>query len=464
MMGTPESCRDYERWLNGLSLNDVRRLFRDHGATHLFCKELGANNNSKQQIYVAGDVSEVGWIPSGEVGEAPSTSGKGTGRRGPIYRFPIKLSWILPSGVLEPVRAAKLIAYPQYPEVRLSGFLAGAANAPSFLMNETQRGHDPGRLLFLAPRDDGMLLALCVPPESAAAREFSALENPNRQGVFVRLRLDAVPDRSDLDELMERLCRIHQAGWLPSRRLGRDGRMSRCMGPNCGGYTLEAMLGIQANSLAEPDFGKWELKTRNVRRLESPESTRVTLMTPEPNGGIYADGVEAFVRRWGYLDNAGRPDRLNFGGIYRCGDDFHHGTGLKLVLDGYEADTGKFTGEGTVMLVDRSGTEAASWSFAKLLEHWKRKHAHTAYVLCQKRTEPELQYRYGNEVTLAEGTGFRDFLDAFSKGAVYYDPGIKIEKASTGRPELKRRSQIRIKSGDLPMLYSSFRVEPACRN
>lgn len=41
-------------------------------------------------------------------------------------------------------------------------------------------------------------------------------------------------------------------------------------------------------------------------------------------------------------------------------------------------------------------------------------------------------------------------------GRVYYDPGIKLENASSARPRVKRRSQFRVKSSDLPALYQSM--------
>ena len=52
--------------------------------------------------------------------------------------------------------------------------------------------------------------------------------------------------------------------------------------------TLEAELGITPNGYAEPDFMGWEVKQYGVTdfiaiRPRSP----VTLMTPEPTGGIY---------------------------------------------------------------------------------------------------------------------------------------------------------------------------------
>lgn len=44
-------------------------------------------------------------------------------------------------------------------------------------------------------------------------------------------------------------------------------------------------------------------------------------------------------------------------------------------------------------------------------------------------------------------------LGAFASGAVYYDPGIKIERADTDKPVTKRRSQFRVKHGGLEALY-----------
>jgi len=44
-------------------------------------------------------------------------------------------------------------------------------------------------------------------------------------------------------------------------------------------------------------------------------------------------------------------------------------------------------------------------------------------------------------------------------GYIYYDPGIKVERASTQRPVSKRRSQFRIKFREAARLYlSSQRV------
>ena len=97
-------------------------------------------------------------------------------------------------------------------------------------------------------------------------------------------------------------------------------RVSRRRSRTSGGSTLEAELGVAANSVVGPDFLGYEVKQYKVRNFSRPSSGGpITLMTPEPTGGLYRDeGVEAFVRIYGYPDRSGRPDRINFGGVHRA--------------------------------------------------------------------------------------------------------------------------------------------------
>jgi hypothetical protein len=87
---------------------------------------------------------------------------------------------------------------------------------------------------------------------------------------------------------------------------------------------------------------------------------------------------------------------------------------------------------------------------------WNRKHAQAVYVPAEFRLGSTREYRYGARVNLGEGTDLLRLISAVARGFVYYDPGIKLEGASTEHPSTKRRSQFRIKSGDLPALYASF--------
>ncbi len=100
------------------------------------------------------------------------------------------------------------------------------------------------------------------------------------------------------------------------KKLGRNGLKEPYSARNGGGYTLEAELGIRPNGDAEPDFMGWEVKQYGVANfIKFAPKSPVTLMTPEPTGGIYRDaGVTAFyLKRFGYPDKGGKPDRINYG-------------------------------------------------------------------------------------------------------------------------------------------------------
>ena len=61
---------------------------------------------------------------------------------------------------------------------------------------------------------------------------------------------------------------------------------------------------------------------------------------------------------------------------------------------------------------------------------------------------------------LGNSTDFTLFLCQIAKGNIYYDPGIKLELAIDGKRKqaIKRRSQFRIKSGNLTALYKNNEV------
>jgi hypothetical protein len=181
-------------------------------------------------------------------------------------------------------------------------------------------------------------------------------------------------------------------------------------------------------------------------------------MTPEPTGGLYGEsGVEHFVRAYGYLDKRGRPDRLNFGGIYRVGSRVAS-TGLRMELLGWDRRQSRITdANGGIALLDDEDILAALWPFTGLIRHWQRKHDRAVYVPSIKAPGAKLRYAYGDLVRLGEGADFGLVLKALDCGVVYYDPGIKLERISS-QPKLKRRSQFRVRSVDISRLYASARI------
>ena len=132
--------------------------------------------------------------------------------------------------------------------------------------------------------------------------------------------------------------------WIDSKQLDSDGQLKPCTTPQCGGFSLEAKLGIAKNSSGEPDFLGWEVKQFAVEDFERIESAKpITMMTPEPDGGFYKDAdVESFIRKFGYADKNDKPDRLNFGGRHVVGQRCPP-TGLTMQLAGFDAAKGKIT-------------------------------------------------------------------------------------------------------------------------
>lgn len=315
-------------------------------------------------------------------------------------------------------------------------------------------------MLFLGICPDGRVLGHVCAGDHPIAQAFWAITGLTHTGVFLDLSHLATGQGDAKSNLISTLKSIHAKGWIPSQKLGRNGRPAPYRAQNGGGYTLEAELGVSPNGYSEPDFLGWEIKQFGVTdfvnyRAKSP----VTLMTPEPTGGVYREeGVEAFMRKFGYADKSGKEDRINFGGIYKIGRDFHADTGLVLAVSGFNAETRKIEDmDGVLYLSDREDQIAASWSFRGMLAHWNRKHARAAYVPSLKRSPPP-EYSYGPKVELFEGTDFLLFLSAVANGDVYYDPAVKMEKVNTAHPALKRRSQFRVRHDRLHGLYVAGEV------
>lgn len=433
--------------MDALPLAELLAALRRAGAVRFFAKRLSSNDNSKNQVYLGGGFPLLNELPLRNLRTVPSEWGRS------IIHADLPLAWLADDGTLIPAPHSKAILYPQYPEVRWSGFLSGAQGAPSARINADAR--IPGRILILGIRADRSAIARVHLPGSPLANELEASGIFDQDGVLVPLPLE---DPSETrDRMLAELLRVSALGWLAPVRLRADGSFDPCRGTNCGGVTLESHLGIIANSKAEPDLFGWEIKqfaVSSFTRLTA--KSPVTLFTPEPTEGIYAsEGVETFIRQYGYPDTRGRPDRLNVGGRFLVGKRLPR-TGLMLDLEGVNATgDGIDDAEGGIRLVDSDGRVAARWPFTSLLEHWNHKHAQVAYVPSMRRSEPPA-YRYAAACYLGVGTDFGKFLSAMSRGAVFYDPGIKLECINDTRPICKRRSQFRISFARMADLYERF--------
>lgn len=430
-----------------MNLQNLKQIFADQGCKKLYVKKLSPNDNSKNQVYLGGSFEILNIFPISEI----KTEDAGDWNR-ERFKASINFSWIREDGNIYPAPNSQLILYPKYPEVRFSGFLARCENPPSDLM--TQRLAD--RLLFLSVSEKGEILGFVTSPDSEIAQEFNSTHFDEEIGVFKVIDLPMTVNNKQ--RLLEELYRIYELDWITSKRLDSSGNVLPCNASNCGGYTLEAELGITPNGYSEPDFLGWEVKQFGVANFKRINSSVITLMTPEPTDGFYrTEGTDKFLLKYGYADKTGREDRINFGGIHKAGIR-HSSTNLEMQLIGFDLESGKIRNtNGRIALVDTDGIETACWSFSSMLLHWNRKHNQACYVPSLSENNEIRKYKYGNEIILGMGTDFQLFLKQMAIGNIYYDPGIKMENVST-KPKIKKRSQFRMKSQFLGNLYKDNEI------
>ncbi len=437
-----------------MNLKKLLEIFSGKACKKVYVKKLAANDNSKNQVYFGGSFDILNILPIKEI----VSDNEGDWKRS---RFKTKLDffWVDEEAVLHQAPDAQLILYPKYPEVRFSGFLNKVKDAPSELM----ANRIEGRLLFMGISSDGRIIGHVVAPESEIANEFNSYKEFPNAGVFKEITIEEGSiELNSRAKLLAELKRIHLLQWIDAKRLDSNRNILPCISTNCGGYTLEAELGITPNGYSEPDYLGWEVKQFAVKNFTKYKTSVVTLMTPEPTHGLYVDkGIETFIRKYGYKDKLGREARLNFGGIHKQGK-VNTTTQLKLTIEGFDKDSKKITNtDGFIALVDDRDELAASWSFISLLKHWNTKHSNACYVPSLTRKDAQLypyskqQYYYGNHIMLGTSTDFTLFLSQVENGNIYYDPGIKLELAIEGtrKQNIKRRSQFRIRSVNLQTLY-----------
>lgn len=430
-----------------MNLQNLIKLFFDNGCKKVYFKRLSPNDNSKNQIYLGGSFEILNILPISEI--RTEEAGDWSKER---FKATLNFSWIQDDGRFYSAPQTQLILYPKYPEVRMSGFLIKCENPPSELM--TQRLAN--RFLFIGVSSKGSVFGYVAGPKSDIAVEINQLKTSEEVGVFKVIDLPNTINNKE--KLIAELYRIHNKEWISSKRLDKHGNVLPCASSNCGGYTLEAELGITPNGYSEPDYLGWEIKQFGVTNFNSVNSSVITLMTPEPTGGFYKDeGSHKFTSKYGYPDRTGREDRINFGGIHKAGTR-HSLTNLELRLIGFDYLSGKIrSSTGRIALVDQFENEAASWSFAAMLLHWNRKHNQACYVPSLSRNDSGRKYWYGNKIILGTGTDFQLFLKQMAIGNIYYDPGIKLENVSTS-PKIKTRSQFRIRSQHLQSLYKESEI------
>lgn len=441
------------------TIDDLQRLFAGHGVRTLYVKHLAPKqDNEKNQIYLGKGLDGIlnlfpARIVERSASESVAKRKSDTGK--PKLEALIDLAWLSDNGGLARVPGARIIDYFQYPEARLSGFLAGCDFAPDALRRD-RIAEFGRRILILGTTPGGTVLGKVLTEKcDPLVSHFPELPVLAAVPIFRVLSTTGAAGIAPLDLLLAELRTIVAGGWHPSVILKpRAAAPVPFRGNQGAGYTLEALLGVAANAAKEPDAHGYEIKTYR--------GDRISLMTPTPDGGFQGDhSFREFMARYG------RPAQkadgsLRFTGMHRVGK-VCASSGLELRIRGYNGGNDRFDASAgiAVELFDPStGEVAASWSLERMANSWNAKHASAMYVPAGARTQPSglAEYCFGNEVLVGEGTDVFRLLRAIHAGLVWYDPADSIY--ADGKPKVRPqwRTGSRLLAQTMRQLYAEVRT------
>lgn len=436
------------------TLDQVKALFVARSVRTLFVKALSEKqDNEKNQIFLGTDVAGVLASFPGEVSLRPPSESisKRASRPGtPIQELALNFCWLDAEGNEYRAPKARIIGYFQYPEARLSGFLAGADWAPEAIRRD-QQGRFGQRYLFMGWDPAGTVYALLINAlEDPLAGSFPELPASGVSNVLKTLTTGEDTGLSDAEQLEHKLLTIIDRGWHASVR-NKGGTIIPFKGNQGAGFTLEALLGVQTNSLKEPDIHGHEVK--------SFRGDKISLMTPVADQGPEGDlTFREFMAAHGHPAKK-NDGSLRFTGSARAGK-ISAATGRTIRVKGYDTETGEFDTDPDkirIELVQAAEDKLiAAWSLQRLAGGWARKHAFAVYVPAEAH-KTKNQYRFNRPLFFCAGTSIWKFMEAVATGLVYYDPAHVIYE--DGRA--KQRPQWRISTSrlqeKLARLYDTVR-------
>lgn len=449
------------------SLRDVKHLLSQHQIEYALLKILPKNANDKNQIYIASDFKVLHPTFSMTFQErgksfSQTKSKSAKGKRIPEAIFN-NFRWLRNDGTLVEAKNVKAIIYAQYPEARLSGFQAVDNTMPRALSVEyTKSNGIPPRLLIIGKTPSGGAIGIfCTFPKKALIAEVQALDGVFGSRVTKMLLLPS--DRTTkLEALLTEVIKHSHDGC----RFDKNGVKIPFNGTQVCGYTLEHACGIVPNSNKDGDIFGIELKAHT--------KPKVTLFTPEPDFGCYAESFAYFMTTFGYQDNNGnwRLTGLHRANV-RCEKS---GLTLKVRTSTYDKAKEKriyqdFDPEKSltsqmdsveVVLLDDNSIVAAGWSLERLMNNWDSKHNEVVYVAaCKtKHSDPakltagyKYEISFGETVMWCHQTSPDHLFRAIHNGTVYLDPAPKY--VPNNAKDNKRRSQWRVNDirKAAPLLY-----------
>jgi len=223
-------------------------------------------------------------------------------------------------------------------------------------------------------------------------------------------QLDGIDKAGDYasTDLLRKIRKISKKGFIPTVTDGDTGV----------GMTLEAELGIAANSLAEPDYRGIELKAS--RRKPSGTKNRVTLFSKAPNWKLSPVGKAInLLNKRGYTDN---DCRLSL--YHTLNGKKTNSLGLKLAID-YKNDTVQ-----QIYIKGKKTEHDTTWQLSDLRTSLKTKHPKTFWVKAHSKVINGKEHFHYTDITYTQTPKIQHLEMLIEDGVITLD--YAMHKRSTG--------------------------------
>jgi len=437
------------------SLKQLGELLAKHNCNKILIKKLAKNNNDKNQVYFHHDASILNSVFDLTFHSRPASRSlkKGGKIKGSLISEAVfnSFSWLSIDGNLYGVDRCKGILYLQYPEVRLSGFKSWSGVMPaSMSVNFVKSNPNLARYLAIGATPEGKAIAVMIVDFSNEFYdEFQCLSFIGESKIC---RLHEIPQGDASARLKSLLSNNISGKNVKGCRLSVEGKTLPFTGTQVHGYTLEHELGIRTNASKGGDIFGIELKCFTSKKL--------TLFTPEPDGGLYAASFAEFMLKYGYAKEAA----YRLSGLHRVGAVCEKSSlSLEVLcsdrkdvedeLINYNPELPLSHQMKNLQVVLRDGDEviAASWSLERLMNNWGVKHNEVVYVPAEVTdnhvpSEYEAGFKkrviFDKEVLWCKRTSLERMINSIASGVIFLDPAPKYDPDNPKNN--KRRSQWRI--------------------
>lgn len=451
------------------TLSDIKIALKALNCELALIKKLPKNANDKNQVYFHHDASILNSVFNmtfNERGESSSITKRSSkpGKFIPQALFN-EFYWLSTNGTTHKTKQCKAIVYHQYPEARLSGFQTVDGQMPRAMSIDYTKSTEllPRYLVIGATREGTAIAIMIVGPKETFEIEFLDLPNFADSKICKHLYIEDLS--SNTEKLKSILTKNVSGKTLKGCRFNKKGETIPFTGTQVHGYTLEHACGILPNSDKNGDIFGIELKCFTNKKL--------TLFTPEPDGGLYYENFSEFMKKYGYY----KGGDYRFTGLHRINKISERAqltliiTYLPISKEGeenkrkhYNTDVSfsKQLNKMRVELEDTNGKIAASWSVERLLNCWGAKHNEVVYfpakVSPNSNSDEVLQgytkqVEFSNEVLWCKGTTLEKLMHAIYDGIIFLDPAPKYNEEDKSKN--KRRSQWRLNNiyKSAPNLY-----------